>query len=164
MKKPLPLFVSILLLLSGCATPNPRVATTPNRAARLLGNLPADPLQWQVVTAQINSRQSTMSTLFGNDRAVAYARTHADDNFPGGSVLSLVTWNQQEDARWFGARIPSAPRSVEFLSVRSSAEGKPFYSYQLYQGTPLSLATSQESQQAQGRVSDILSMRAAVMP
>src|ERR1700723_624054 len=80
-------FLSVLLLvlgLIGCSAINARVVTTPNRAAMLQGNLPADPMQWQVITSEIDPRQSTMSTVFGNDVAVEYARTHDDHNYPTG--------------------------------------------------------------------------------
>ena len=40
-----------------------------------------------------------MYTLFGNDLAVQYAHTNPQHDYPAGSVLSLVTWSQQEDPR-----------------------------------------------------------------
>lgn len=36
--------------------------------------------------------------------------------------LSLVTWKQQEDRRWFGARIPAASKSVELVVAGTAAE------------------------------------------
>src|SRR5258708_7564010 len=76
---------------------------------------------------------ATMSTLYGNDVAVRYARTSAERMYPAGSVLSVVTWNQQEDPRWFGAKIPQKVGSVEFVAVT----GPGAYSYQRYEGSPL---------------------------
>ncbi len=154
----------LLLLLAGCAAPNPRAVTTPNHAAELHGNLPADPLQWRIITSQIDRRQSTMSTLFGNDTAVDYARTHADTNYPSGAVLALVTWSQQEDARWYGANIPATPRTIEFLTVNAGADHKPLYAYRSYQGAPLTLAQSQDLPTPQGRAAWLLAQRAAVLP
>jgi hypothetical protein len=154
----------LLVLLAGCSAPNPRAVTTPNHAAELRGNLPADPLLWRVITPEINRSQSTMSTLVGNDLAVDYARTHADANYPTGSVLALVTWSQQEDTRWFGANIPSDPRSVEFLTVSNGPDHKPFYAYRSYKGAPLTVAQSQDSPTPQGRTAWLLAQRAAVLP
>ncbi len=81
-----------------------------------------------------------MYTLFGNDLAVQYARSSARHDYPAGSVLSLVTWNQQEDPRWFGGKIPAAPKSVEFVAVATTPDNKPVFSYQFYEGN-----TAQES-------------------
>ncbi len=122
----------------GCHTPLRRsdyVFTEPiNR--KLGGNLSDNPLDWRVITTSIDKRAATMSTLFGNDAAVEYARTSAGQNYPSGAVLSLVTWKQREDGHWFGARVPAAPVSVEF--VRPGDSG--------------------------ARAADLLSRRAAVMP
>jgi hypothetical protein len=37
--------------------------------------------------------------------------------YPAGAVLALVTWAQRDDPHWFGARIPDAPQSVEFVKI-----------------------------------------------
>ena len=121
-------------------------------------------MQWQVITSEIDPRQSTMSTVFGNNVAVEYARTHDDHNYPTGSVLSVVTWNQQEDARWFGAKIPDAPRSVEFVRVSKGSSGQLLYSYQAFAGTPLTAAHNEENSKVQGRTALILEERAALFP
>ena len=49
-------------------------------------------------------------------------------------MLSVVTWSQQEDPRWFGGNIPAKTKSVEFVSVGTGANA---YSYQRYEGSPL---------------------------
>jgi hypothetical protein len=95
----------------------PRISATVNQNASPVGNLPAIPLQWKVVTSAVNTEDSTMSTLYGNDVAAGYARTNSQHNYPNGSMLSLVTWTQREDDRWFGAAIPDQVKSVEFVSV-----------------------------------------------
>lgn len=157
--------MAAVLAAAGCGSKvNPRVATTPNHAAALRGNLPADPLRWQVITSEIDTKQKTMSTLFGNDAAIAYARSHADANYPAGAVLALATWSQQEDARWFGARIPAAPRSVEFVAVNSGSGHKTLYKYSVYEGAPLALTHSEDAATPQGRAAYLLGQRAAVMP
>jgi hypothetical protein len=157
-------FVTAMLpMLAGCSAPNARVVTKLNKDAALTGDISMDPLRWKVITSGLNPNDSTMSTLFGNDSAVQYSRTSAERNYPDGSVLSLVTWKQQEDGRWFGARIPAEPNSVEFLTVRVSKDGQPSYSYRDYEGSPLKEITTLESS-AKERVAYLLSQRAAVMP
>lgn len=83
----------------------------------LTANLPYNPLHWNVVIATVSRRAGTVYTVFGNDRAVAYARGGAEGNYPVGAVLSVVTWTQRPDPHWFGGMIPGAVKSVEFVSV-----------------------------------------------
>ena len=105
-----------------------------------------------------------MFTLYGNDIAVRYSRTNSQHNYPNGSVLSLVTWTQQEDSRWFGAKIPDQVKSVEFVFVGAAENGRPSYSYQKYEGTPLKRVSAQEGPTLSDRGAYLVSQRAAVMP
>jgi Cytochrome P460 len=153
-----------LAIFCGCATPQPRLVATINQSASLGGGLPANPLEWKIISSAADTKKATMSTLYGNDVAVQYARTKAQHDYPSGSALSLVTWSQQEDARWFGGKIPEQVRSVEFLSVGSAADGRPSYSYQLYEGAPLKKASEENGSAPRGRAAELLSQRAAVLP
>jgi len=122
----------IVFALFGCGGEKPKVFASLNQTASLMGDLPANPLAWSVITSSASRNDSTMSTLYGNDVASQYARTNPDHKYPNGSALSLVTWTQQEDSRWFGAKIPATVRSVEFVFVSSAADGRPSYSYQKF--------------------------------
>jgi hypothetical protein len=160
----------ILLVLStlGCSGDGPKVSAEINQNASLAGEfvgvLPANPLQWRVITSEINKAASTMSTLYGNDLAVGYARTHAQHDYPAGAALSLVTWTQQEDPRWFGAKIPAQVKFVEFVFVAAAPDGRPSYSYQEYEGTPLKKLSAEEGLIPNERAASLLAERAAVMP
>ena len=137
---------------------NPRVVTRLNDEAALVGDLPSNPLKGRVITSWINKRDSTMSTLYGNDVAVQYARTNGENIYPAGSVLSVVTWKQREDPRWFGAKIPQKVGSVEFVAVT----GPGAYTYQRYDGSPLKKV--EDGIAPHDRAAYVLSQRAAVMP
>jgi hypothetical protein len=139
---------------------NPRVETKLNQDAALAGDLPSNPLKGRVITSWINKRDATMSTLYGNDVAVQYARTSAEMQYPAGAVLSVVTWSQQEDPRWFGAKIPQRAKAVEFVTVT----GPGAYSYERYEGTPLKKVASGEGVDSKERADYLLAQRAAVMP
>lgn len=156
------------LSMFGCSNDQPNISAEINQPASLAGEfaaaLPANPLQWKVITSEINKPDATMSTLYGNDLAVAYARTHSQHDYPAGAVLSLVTWTQQEDARWFGAKIPRTVKSVEFVTVGQAPNGRTSYSYQEYEGTPLKKVSTQEGSIPDDRANRLLSQRAAVMP
>jgi hypothetical protein len=149
----------------GCHTPlrsSDYVFTTPLRG-QLNGSLPWNPLQWDVVTTSLDKRAATISVLYGNDAAVRYARSNSQGDYPPGAVLSLVTWAQRDDPRWFGARIPGQPESVEFLSV-TAAGNQAVYNYEAYTGSPLSKTASSAGRGAGSRAAYLLSQRAAVMP
>jgi Cytochrome P460 len=164
MKRLILLGALLMISLASCSAPNRRVITTTNHVAALPADLPANPLQWKIITSEIDHQQATMSTLFGNDLAVQYARTHSDQNYPPGSVLSLVTWKQQEDIRWFGAKIPADPHSIEFVSIDSAPNRQPAYTYRAFDGTPLRQDVNQVTPTPQGRAAYIVAQRAAVLP
>ena len=139
---------------------NPRVLTRLNDEAALVGELPSNPLRGRVITSWVNKHDATMSTMFGNDVAVQYARTNAEMQYPAGAVLSVVTWSQQEDPRWFGGRIPQKTTAVEFVTVT----GPGAYSYERYEGSSLKKVTSGEGADPKERAAYLLAQRAAVMP
>jgi hypothetical protein len=147
-----------LLPLVGC-TSKPATSVI-NEQATLAGQLPYNPLAWKVITSSTNQRNATMSTLYGNDLAVAYARGNSSHDYPAGSVLALVTWAQRDDPHWFGARIPSAPQSVEFLTIPAAPGTKP--GYERYQGSPLARVIASDGDVT--RVEYLTMQRAAVMP
>ena len=62
---------------------------------------------------------------------------HSQQDYPAVSVISLVTCNQREDSRWFGANIPDRIKSVEFVRVSVQPKEPPSYSYKEYEGSPL---------------------------
>jgi cytochrome P460 len=160
--------ILIALSMSGCSSNEPKISAELNQSASLAGEfaagLPTNPLQWKVITSEISRTDSTMATLYGNDLAVQYARTHAEHNYPAGAVLSLVTWTQREDPRWFGARIPATVKSLEFLTVGTTLDGQPSYSYQEYGGAPLKKISAEEGLNPNNRAQYLLSQRAAIMP
>jgi len=74
-----------------------------------------------------------------------------------------VTWHQQDDGNWFGAKMPAETKSMELVTVSSSGDGDASYVYRSYEGSPLkAVATSQG--QADERIAYIRAQRAAVMP
>jgi hypothetical protein len=150
---------SALLSLAGC-TGKQRPSTI-NQQAALTGVLPYNPLAWKVVTSWVNDRNGTMSTLYGNDVAVQYARSDSAHTYPPGSVLALVTWAQRDDPHWFGAKIPSTPQSVEFVIIPQSP-GQPA-TYQRYQGSPLTRVITIDENIVE-RIDHLTAQRAAVMP
>ncbi len=123
------LCAALTLSLGGCSRNiDPRVVTRLNQDAAI-NDLPSNPMQGKVITSWTNKQDATMSTMFGNEVAVEYARTNVASQYPAGAMLSVVTWGQQEDPRWFGGNIPKQVKTVEFVAVTASGT----YSYQRYE-------------------------------
>jgi len=105
-------------------------AVVNNRAAALPANLPYQPLRWSAITMYVDPRNQTTATLYGNDAAMQAVQAcntiGAAPVYPTGSVIALVTWAQRDDPHWFGARIPDAPQSVEFVRVAAPGQGSSY--------------------------------------
>jgi hypothetical protein len=152
-----------LLIAAGCSSHNSSVLTRLNETAALPPHFPADPLQWQIITCGVDPSTATMFTLFGNEIAVLHARSSSKENYPEGSMLALATWRQQEDSRWFGAKIPARLQSVDFIDVQAATGGSSSIRYRAYDGPSLEESTILKSQ-ADRRAAYVFSLRAAVMP
>jgi hypothetical protein len=108
-----------------------------NRAAALPSSLPYQPLTWSAITMFVDPGTHTMATLYGNEAAMQSVHPRGTVMSPAygtGAVLALVTWAQREDPHWFGARIPDAPKSVEFVEVHDGQQ----QIYRLFAGPGLS--------------------------
>jgi hypothetical protein len=152
------------IFLIGCSQPNSRTQTRPNRDAELSGELPYNPLMWDVISSTLNPADRTLGTISGNDLAVSYARHHASHEYPAGSVLAIITWTQQEDPRWFGGKIPGSVRSVELVEVQAALDNEQTYLYSMYSGTPLRKSVFIAEKSPMGRAAYLLAQKAAVMP
>ena len=135
------------------------MATRLNEDAALVGDLPSNPLKEKVITSWFDRKIGTMSTLYGNDAAIQHARNAATADYPDGSVLSLVTWKEQEDPRWFGGKIPQKPTSVEIVTVHGTPD---HYVYQRFESSPLKKVDERSA--PYDRAAYLLNQRAAVMP
>jgi hypothetical protein len=159
------LLVAILSLSAhGCTSRRTAADELVNHKASLPGGLPFNPLQWRVISSSVNAREATVSVLYGNDIAVRHARTDPRRSYPAGAVLSLVTWAEEEDPHWFGAKTPGEVRSVEFVTAEESPGLTPAYSYQIYEGVALKKTAAEDISNPDSRISDLLSRRALVMP
>lgn len=104
-----------------------------------------------------------MSTLYGNDAAIQYARANSKHDYPPGSQIALVTWTRRDDPRYFGAKIPDRLKSIEFVSV-TELPGETKISYEKFEGTPLAKTASDESVSPPTAAVALLNLRAAVLP
>lgn len=156
-------------LISGCSSGSrvaPLVATV-NESASLsaasASALPANPLRWSIITSSIDPKNSTMSTLYGNDIAVQHARANSKHDYPPGSHIALVTWTRRDDPRYFGARIPDQIKSIEFVFV-TELPGETKFRHEKFEGNPLAKTQSDESATPSPDAAALLNLRAAVLP
>jgi hypothetical protein len=149
----------------GCARQNPRTISHIDTDASLQSHLPWQPQDGRVITTWVDPRNSTMSTLYGNDTAVDSARSSGNaPAYPSGAMIALVTWKQREDERWFGANIPASVQSVEFVTIKKGPTRNTEYLYQRFEGGVLLQAADGATLAPQGRAAYLLSQRAAMMP
>ncbi len=150
-------FIIAASILSGCEP-----ATAPgeliNQKASLPSTFKLSDLHQKVINTFINNKEHTTSILYGNPKA--YEAAHTDKATSGGAY-TLVTWRQQDDKHWFGARIPGDLLSAETLTL-TGAGTVPSYRYQRYSGKEL--AKLADTTGTSARVAFILSQKASITP
>lgn len=149
-----------LLALSACSQSKVPAGQL-NEAASLPAAFDFNKLGMRVLSTFINRQQATTATLYGNDLARQAALGGSDGAQPG-EVLALVTWRQQADPNWFGARIPGALHSLELLRISPGSAGRPVVTYQCFTGRDLTLRPDTLHQQA--RIAYLLAQKPAVLP
>lgn len=159
MKAPAIAFAA-LLALSAC-TQSHVPAGQLNEAASLPTSFNFSKLGLRVLATFVNRRQATTATLYGNDlaRQAALAGTGAAQP---GEVLALLTWQQQPDPNWFGARIPGALQSLELLRTGPADAGRPIVRYQCFVGK--SLVPQADTLHQRARIAYLLAQKPAVLP
>lgn len=132
-----------------------------NRSASVQENdeLLENPLLMIPITSSVQPKESTMSTLYGNETAAAYAKVNSDSRYPDGSELYEVTWKQKPDELWFGANVPKEIFSVEKISIYNGYSHK----YEIYKGKPLKKKSIAKDEEI-SRISFILLQKMAVSP
>jgi hypothetical protein len=152
--------ISALVLLSSCAE-KPDNAELMNTAAALPASLNFTQLGLKVITSGINQQESTMFTLYGNNLALKRSKGANLPVLPA-ETLALVTWKQQDDKHWFGARIPGTIQAIEMIRTAQGINGNTEVNYQRLEGRELRL--SQDTLDNTERINDIFTYKPSVMP
>lgn len=114
----------------------------------------------KVITSFVNKTKGTASTLYGNDLALNSA-IDGNKSIAANEIFTLVTWKQQDDDHWFGAKIPSDVESVEVIRTAPSGNNIAV-NYQQLNGKALDLKTDTSGQAE--RVKYILGQKPSVLP
>lgn len=96
-----------------------------NEKASLPNTFSISDLHQRVLSSFYNTEDSTNSILYGDKGAEEILQKGERSASPAFS-LTLVTWHQQEDPHWFGARIPGNLISVERLT-KANMHDRLFY-------------------------------------
>lgn len=129
-----------------------------NEKASLPDTFQLSGLHLKVLTSVINKNDSTTSVLYGN----AAAERMLDSDKTADTTASkfvLVTWRQQPDKHWFGARIPGNLVAVEQLQT-NGANG--IAHYEKFTGKKLTRVTDTAGEA--GRIKFILSQKVSFIP
>jgi hypothetical protein len=152
------LMTGCMLLLAACSDNKP-VELYNTKAA-----LPSSPKYnldgLKVITSFVNKTKGTASTLYGNDLALKSA-IDGNKTVVANEVFTLVTWTQQEDDHWFGAKIPSDVESVEVIKAVPSGNSVAV-NYEQLEGKQLTLKTDTVGQAE--RIKYILGQKPSVLP
>ncbi|QEM13180.1 hypothetical protein [Mucilaginibacter rubeus] len=152
------LLAACTLMLAACSDNKP-VELYNNKAA-----LPSSPKYnldgLKVITSFVNKTKGTASTLYGNDLALK-AAIEGNKIIAAKEVFTLVTWKQQDDDHWFGAKIPSDVESVEVIKTASSGNNVAV-NYEQLEGRNLDLKTDTSGQAE--RIKYILGQKPSVLP
>lgn len=121
-----------LTALASCHFSN-GIGLNEQASVKATDELPENPLILPIITSSVRPLDSTMASLYGNNTAFVYAAHHSDSQYPAGSILYEVTWQQQVDEQWFGANIPKQILSIEKLEYTTAGSAI----YTIYKGSPL---------------------------
>lgn len=150
-------YVTILaLFIAGCTAPG-NGALNEKAGIQAADELPENPLLLIPLTFSIHPKEGSMSTLYGNNKALQHAKLNGDSAYPAGSVLYEVTWKQKADVVWYGANVPDQIKQVERVVFNAAA----LPGYELYSGHPLRKVAVPSSAQ---RIASITGQRMAVNP
>ncbi|SDF28572.1 hypothetical protein [Epilithonimonas hungarica] len=152
------LYSLLLWILSSCQKENIQ-AINKEASIENQGDLKENPLLLQPITSSIQTKEKTMSTLYGNSVAFEDAMKIDSVQYRKNAVLYEVTWQQKPDEVWFGGNIPKEIQSVERLIFDDN--GNPVY--QLYKGKNLQKVYS-DAKASHLRTKYILSQIPAVSP
>lgn len=151
-------YLIVLILLMACKEKRQELLNTKASVQRN-DELKENPLLMHPLTSSVNPKDIIMSTLYGNDIALNYAKKNLGSNYPNGAVLYEVNWKQKPDELWFGANVPNEIISVEKITFKEENSSE----YEVFEGKPLK-KIKRDSAIENSRKENIVSQRMAVSP
>jgi len=156
--------ILLAIITTGCFESDHKIKTGYNTKASPDDSTIQQILKWKVITSFINRNDSSMATLYGNDIAVTYARTHIDSTYPAAAELALITWKQQNDEHWYGASIPATMLTAELVKFNTSVNGTALPVYEKYLPKENTLSSEKTNTGVQTRMHFIITQHASLLP
>ena len=150
------------LTLTACTTTPDNHAGELNTRASLPDSFNFKSKGLHVITSSINKRENTTAVLYGNAAAQKFARAAVPADSVG-VVMTLVTWNQEDDGRWFGARIPGDLLCAETVTI-TGKPAAPQIKFELFNGALLKRETDTDGIDTAQRIKYILGQKASILP
>lgn len=148
--------ILIAMFLAACGQDHkPQLQTRYNTAATPVQTEALQALNGFVINSFVDTKKHTTSTLYGNAVVANYLKDSTDNNYPKGSVVTLFTWQQTSDPRWFGGNIPDSLISMEVVRYNDST------TYTFYQGKNL---TPAENSNAASSLAWIRAQKMMIVP
>lgn len=150
---------ALIIFLSGCSQKDN--TSLINTAASLPESFNFNQMGLKVINSSTNPKKETMSTLYGNDQALAAYKGNGGTQ--PGEVIALVTWKQQEDDHWFGAKIPGKLLALELIKTKAGQPANhPEIVYQRFEGSKLTL--NNDTAGRSKSIAYILSQQPSILP
>ena len=153
------IYLSLVLVAVLSCHSDPKENLNKEASVQKSDGLSENPLLMTPITSSIQPKDSTMSTLYGNQIAAKYAKNNSASQYPEGAVLYEVTWKQKPDELWYGANVPKDIFSVEKITFQNNGK----YSYEIYKGNPLQRQQTNEKNEIP-RITFITGQKMAVSP
>jgi len=160
--KYLAIVTCVALALTGCSETNNSHNGEINTQASFPEGFNFKNRGLHVITSSINKKENTTSVLYG----IAVAQKFAETAIPTdstGVVMTLVTWKQQDDDRWFGAKIPGKLLSAETITIKGTP-AQTVKKFELFTGDSLKKETSVDPLKTATRIKFILGQKASILP
>lgn len=154
------LFLLILLFSSVACQQTPRNI---NEASSLPANFGIEMANLQTINSIIQPKLGTSSILYGNKNALELL-TNPHLSIKGEKVLVLITWQQRDDPRWFGAKSLSDFMTAEVLKTEDDFSQIDKIIYQIIEEESTAEKTIKSESNIGQRIEFITSIRPAIMP
>ncbi|GAA4323727.1 hypothetical protein GCM10023149_24870 [Mucilaginibacter gynuensis] len=115
----------------------------------------------KVITSMINTKDSTISILYGNEQALRFSGDTLNGHQPG-EEFEMVTWEQKPMPHWYGTNMNGRILFIETVKVNAGTANGVNFKYALKQG-PAAPFIKPKSHQAD-RINLITRQVAAVFP
>jgi len=116
----------------------------------------------EVISSSANRNDFTLSILYGNAQALL-SSMDSQGRHMAGEVLTLVTWHQVHNPRWYGSNLNGCIKSIETVNVLSGPDNSLRYEYSIKNDAAMG-DSNENYKERQERIYYIISRKPSVFP